>query len=76
MGSACPVTNLDDGRLVIECPDGTSVTLIDGDNGQNGAPGGDGEDGDPGGDGDVGQDGRIEVKTATPGRMVSRAEVG
>jgi hypothetical protein len=43
----CTVEETEDGAL-IQCPDGTSVVVTNGADGQDGTPGQDGQDGQPG----------------------------
>jgi alpha-tubulin suppressor-like RCC1 family protein len=70
-GTPCSVEENDDGTVTIECPDGSSVTVCQGDDGtrgrdgtegesgMSGKPGADGKDGEPGENGQAGQDGEL-----------------
>jgi len=57
-GSSCTVSDNGDGTKTISCEDGTSVTISDGVDGQNGQDGQDGADGQDGTDGQDGENGQ------------------
>ena len=58
VASSCTVFENKPSTYTIECPDGTSVTIHDGKNGQSGINGQDGKDGEDGTNGTDGQNGK------------------